>query len=292
MKNDTKIKGYFYLLLTFTLWGSLYVVSKYVLGKMPAFTISFFRFALAFVALTIACRKDTGRIEKKDYKYIVFIGFAGYFIAVGAQLLGTKYAGASLASLINSLNPVTMTVFAAILLHETMTLRKVLGILLALGGVYVIIGTGAQEVSLSGVAFSLFSVLLWSFVSVLTRRITQKYDALKITRYGAGLAALMYLPVCVGEIAGGQEMHVDISCVAGLLYMGIVCTGAAYFLWNKSLSILEAGTCSAFYPIQPLVSTLLGILLLHEKVGLSFLAGAVLIVAGVLTNLSSPAKPR
>ena len=108
MKNNMKRKGYFYLLLTFTLWGSLYVVSKYVLGKM------------------------------------------------GAQLLGTKYAGASLASLINSLNPVTMTVFAAILLHEAMTLRKVLGIALALCGVYVIIGTGAQEISVAGVAFSLF----------------------------------------------------------------------------------------------------------------------------------------
>ena len=230
--------------------------------------------------------------KRQDYKYIIFIGFAGYFIAVGTQLLGTKYAGASLASLINSLNPVTMTVFAAILLHETMTLRKVLGIGLALGGVYVIIGTGAQEISLSGVAFSLFSVLLWSFVSVMTRKVTQKYDSLKITRYGAGIAALFYLPVCLAETVGGQEMHIDLSCVLGLLYMGIVCTGAAYFLWNKSLSILEAGTCSAFYPIQPLVSTLLGILFLHEKVGLSFAAGAALIVGGVLTNLSSPVKHR
>lgn len=41
--------------------------------------------------------------------------FGGYFIAVGAKLLGTKYAGASTVSLINSMNPVTMTLFGAII---------------------------------------------------------------------------------------------------------------------------------------------------------------------------------
>ena len=44
-------KAYLYLLLTFFLWGSLYVVSKFVLGKLPAFTLAFVRFLLAFATL-------------------------------------------------------------------------------------------------------------------------------------------------------------------------------------------------------------------------------------------------
>lgn len=287
-KAECGKKGYLYLILTFTLWGSLYVVSKYVLGRLPTFTISFVRFLLAFLALAVLAGRTETKIEKKDYKYIVLIGGAGYFIAVGAQLLGTKYAGASMASLLNSLNPVTMTLFAAVILHEKLTLKKAAGVLLALGGVYAILGSGGEGNSAAGILLSLFSVLLWSAVSVMTRKVTQKYDPLQVTKYGAGVAALCYLPVCIWEIAGGggiQPAAVDIPCVLSLLYMGIVCTGVAYLLWNKSLAVLEAGTCSSFYPIQPLVATLLGILFLGEQVGLSFAAGAVLIVAGVLVSL-------
>lgn len=281
----SKKQGFTYLIITFVLWGSLYVVSKFVLGKMPTFTISFLRFALAFVALSFISRGKNQKIEKKDRKYIVLVGVAGYFIAVGAQLLGTGYAGASLASLLNSMNPVTMTLFAAILLGEKLNWKKIGGILLALAGVYAIIGTGSSEISVSGVLLSLFSVLLWSLVAVFTRKVTQKYPSLQVTRLGAGIAALCYLPICISEIISGQQLQLDGSCVLSLLYMGIICTGIAYYLWNKSLSIIEAGTCSAFYPIQPLVSTVLGVIFLKEQVGFQFFLGAAFIVFGVLLNL-------
>ena len=67
--------------------------------------------------------------------------------------------------------------------------------------------------------------------------------------------------------------------------MTVICTGVAYTLWNKSLSVLDASVCSAFYPIQPAVSALLGILLLGETLSINFLAGSALIVCGVLVSL-------
>lgn len=285
MKQKQNSLAYVYLIMTFVLWGSLYVVSKFVLGKLPAFTISFLRFVLAFAALTLFQRGKTVKVEKKDYGWLLLIGFAGYFVAVGAQLLGTKYAGASLASLLNSLNPVTMTIFAAVILHEKLTAKKIIGILLALSGVYLILGGGEPGSSI-GIFLSLFSVLLWSAVSVMMRKVTQRYDSLQITRYGIGIAAVCYLPVCLAELSMGESVSFDLSCVLALLYMGVICTGVAYLLWNKSLSMLEAGTCSAFYPIQPMVSTLLGIILLGEKVQWMFWLGAGLIISGVLTSLA------
>lgn len=57
-------------------------------------------------------------------------------------------------------------------------------------------------------------------------------------------------------------------------------------LWNKSLSRLPANTCSAFYPVQMPTSSLLGILLFHEVLTGSFLAGTLLIAAGVLVCLA------
>ena len=288
--GSEKTKGYIYLLLTFTLWGSLYVVSKYVLGKLPPFTISFLRFLLAFAALSVIDRHPGKKLERRHYPYVLLIGIGGYFIAVGAQLLGTKYAGAATASLLNSMNPVTMSVFGAILLHEPLTGRKISGIVLSIIGVFIILGGGLGGAGTAGIIFSLFAVLFWSFISVMTRKITQNYAPLHISRLACGTAAICYLPAAIIESSIthtdviGMLTH-DASCTLSLLYMGIVCTGAAYTLWNKSLSVLNASVCAAFYPIQPAVSTLLGILFLGEMLTRNFLIGSALIVCGVLISL-------
>ncbi|MGN0355775.1 MAG: DMT family transporter [Muricoprocola sp.] len=289
--KTSSVQGYFFLLLTVTLWGSLYVVSKYTLGKLPTFTISFIRFILAFLFLFILAPKPSKKLAREHVPYILCIGFVGYFIAIGAQLLGTKYAGASMASLLNSMNPVTMTIFSAIILHEKLTFRKILGILLAVFGVYVILGGNTIDAALPGILLSLFSVITWSFVSVLVRKVTAQYDALYITRLGFGVAAVCYLPVAIGELIMTKTNVISVlsqnpSCLLALIYMALMCTGIAHLLWNKSLAILDVSVCSAFYPIQPMVSTLLGVLLLGEQVTWVFGVGALLIVAGVLISLS------
>ena len=116
--------AYVYLLLTFFLWGSLYVVSKFVLGKLPPFTLAFVRFLLAFAALSVIDMHPQKKLDRKHYPYVLLIGFGGYFISVGAQLLGTKYAGASVASLLNSMNPVTMTATAMAMPASTGTFKR------------------------------------------------------------------------------------------------------------------------------------------------------------------------
>ena len=117
-------KSYVYLLTTFMLWGSLYVVSQFVLGKIPTFTVAMFRYLIAFIALSlISLKSEKEKIEKSDYKYFFIMGFIGYFISVDCQLLGTKIAGGSMASLINSLNPVIISVMAMIILNEKLEIN-------------------------------------------------------------------------------------------------------------------------------------------------------------------------
>lgn len=286
MKNSQKT-AILYLLATFSLWGSLYVVSKLVLGKLPTFTVAASRFVIAFITLSLLLRKG-GKpqpFQREDWKYLVLIGFFGYFISVGAQLLGTKFAGSTAASLINSMNPISMSVVAAIFLGEKLTPKKIIGILLALAGVYLILG-GGQGANLTGVALSVFAVLGWSTVSVLTRKLGGKYEPLQITRCAVGIAAVCNMAAAAVElVVSDAPVTVDLTCVVGLVYMGVFCTGVAYLLWNKSLAAMEAGTCSAFYPVQPLVSALLGAIVFHEKLGVRFFIGAALVAAGVLLSI-------
>ena len=214
---SAKRRSYISLLLTFVLWGSLYVVSKFVLGKLPPFTISFFRFLLAFLSLSFVDRHPSRRLGREHFPYVLLIGFGGYFITVGAQLLGTKYAGASTASLINSMNPVTMTLFGFLLLHEPLTIRKVTGILLSILGVFVILGGGLQGAGTVGILLSLFAVFAWSFISVMTRKITKLYDPLHISRLACGVAAICYLPAAILESSEAEELKPDGNAVVNMM---------------------------------------------------------------------------
>ena len=179
-------KSYVYLLTTFMLWGSLYVVSQFVLGKIPTFTVAMFRYLIAFIALSL-------KIEKSDYKYFFIMGFIGYFISVDCQLLGTKIAGGSMASLINSLNPVIISVMAMIILNEKLEMNKIVGIVLSLAGVYMIIGTGAN-IQFLGVLISFIAVIGWAFMSVISRKISNKYSALTLTKVSMLIATFVISP--------------------------------------------------------------------------------------------------
>lgn len=262
------------------------MVGKFVLGNVPVFTVLFFRYFISASVLLIILRKTKMKqIEKKDYKYIILIGVAGYFLSVGAQLVGIKLSNASVASLVNSMNPIAITFFAAIILKEKLTIKKIICVIFAVAGVYIIIGGVKTSGQILGIIFSVSSVILWSIASVAVRKITQKYPSLLITTYGMIVAVLCTMPISTYELLTTPKVSFNWIVILSLLYMGLVCTALAYVLWNKSLSMLEAGTCSLFYPVQPMVSVLFGFIFLGEMINVNFIFGAILIVGGVLINI-------
>jgi hypothetical protein len=97
-------RAYFCLVLTMSTWGSLYVVTRIVLRTIPPISLLLFRHVIAFAALygILAARMRRGipceAIEVGDRKYFALVGLIWYFLGVGAQTLGTKYAGASVVS--------------------------------------------------------------------------------------------------------------------------------------------------------------------------------------------------
>ena len=125
------------------------------------------------------------------------------------------------------------------------------------------------------------------------RSFSQKYDALTVTTYGIYVAAIGTLPLMLREIITHPEMDfLHAKYILVLFYVAIFCTTIPHSLWNYCLSRAEASTCSLFYPIQPLTSMVLGVLLLNEHMTVGFIAGAVLIVFGVLYSTLGKEKTR
>lgn len=281
---------YLALLLTTMLWGSLYTANKVLLDVMPGFTLLCLRYIFAAIAMTVlqCLRKPDPdgkprRIESGDWKYVIMFALGGYVLSIGLQQYGTKLAGASLASLINCMNPIAICFFAVLMLHERMTVKKLVCIASAVAGAVCIVGGNTDGGHLLGIALSLGSVLVWSALSVFMRSFTQRYDALTITTCGIYVAAIATVPLMVYELVTASSVDfLHVKYILVLLYVAVFCTAIPHSLWNYSLSRVEASTCSLFYPVQPLTSMALGVLLLHERMTPGFFAGTALIVFGVL----------
>jgi drug/metabolite transporter (DMT)-like permease len=285
LKSKTNV--IFYLFLVFFIWGSTYVFSKIAVDRMPTFVVAFIRYVFAAITLFFMLRKkNVPKVEKKDYKYFIIIGAIGYALCSGLQLLGTKYAGASIASLINSMSPVTIIIAAVILLKEKLTLKKMISLIFVIAGAFIVAGKTSENSMIIGIIFSLVSLTIWSVITVLIRKITQKYDSLQVTAYCMAISAVCNLPAAVidGSFHTGS-FHFDFSLIFSLIFLGTIGTAISQYLWNKCLSMAEASFCSLFYPLQPLSASALGILILGEKITWNFLLGGFFIIVGVLYSI-------
>jgi drug/metabolite transporter (DMT)-like permease len=182
------------------------------------------------------------------------------------------------------MNPAMIILLAALILHEGITLRKGIAVGVTLIGTVVIIGNLGTGNTVIGVIFSFVSMAAWSFTSVLVRLCCQKYDSTTVTIYGIIVGLIFALPASIIELRYTAFQIADLTpfIIIWIVYIGIVCTAGGLLFWNKALELIDAATCSLFYPIQPLTSAILGVLFLKEVLNLNFIVGSVLIIGGIL----------
>lgn len=289
-----KLKQYQFNLLLFlivALWGSLYVGNRVILNYMPVFCLLICRMFLSAAVLVPATVKmGLLQPEREDWKRFVFVGLIGYFGSNGLLTISTRLTNASLSSLLNSTNPIFMLGFAYLLLGEKITPKKLCVILTAILGAAIIVGGPGNHISPVGLLCALASVLLWSYNCIYMKRLTRKYHPLTVTAYGLLAGGFFAIPAVAIEMAvTGQTIQLAAEPIGWLLYVSLVCTAFAHMMWNFCMAHQEAGHCAAFYPVQPMVSMLLGVVLLHEKLTVSFLVGSAFIIASVAVN-SLPEK--
>lgn len=280
--------GYFYLLITFFCWGSIYVVSKYALAVMAPVMVSFFRYFISVVCLAGLVKfkqTELKPVARGDWKYLFILGGVGYFVSVVFMLLGTALLPASLSALINALNPVAITLLAAVFLGEVITRKIVLSITVSLIGVYIIIGVNGASFSFFGLVSAVLSMLFWSMASVASRKLSYSYNTLQISLYGMVIALALNFPAALLEHFFFRPSQFTPVALSACLYLAVAGTAIAHSFWNKSLQLLPASTCSMFYPLQPLVATLLGVLVLGEALTWNFILGGMLICLGILITV-------
>ncbi|MDA1506183.1 DMT family transporter [Bacillus cereus group sp. TH36-2LC] len=282
------ILGAICLSLAASIWGGMYVVSKYVLDFIPPLTLVWLRFIIAFVVLYMILKitekkqKKTVTIRKKDWLLFAWIGFIGYFISITCQFIGTKLSDAHTGSLVTSATPAFMVIFAAIILKEKLTARRLLSTIIATIGVIIVIGWDIEIGSyFIGTIILVGAAITWALLSIYVKIASARFSSLVITTYAIFFSLFFIPPFMVWEFQSNPIEHMNLYVVLGVLYLGIVSTAGAFFLWNKGLELIDASIGSLFFFFQPIVGSLLGWLLLNETLSSNFFIGGILIICSV-----------
>ena len=281
MERNNRIVGILNLILTFFMWGSVYVAGKLGSARMSPFLLAPLRCAIAAPMLLFLARNHLRRkIDRSDWKYFAVTGVLGYYATIVLVQLGIHLTGASTAALVNSLNPVVIMLFAALWLREKITPIKLLCLALAMAGTLIVAGDASGSRELAGIFATLLATAAWGMAAVCVKKLTAKYPAILVTAYGMTLSLILHIPT--GIIAALiQPPEVDFGGVLTVLYLGLVGSGLSQITWAVALSQFPAGTCSLFYPLQPVFSAILASVILKERFSPAFFIGLAFVAADV-----------
>jgi drug/metabolite transporter (DMT)-like permease len=265
----------------------MYVVSKVVLEVIPPFSLLTIRLIMGALALglVIYLRKNRAPFTKDQLWASLLVGFVGYGISLGFQFVGTKLSTASNGSLVTSATPAFVLLFAPFFLGEKTTPRRVIALIISTLGVLAVIDPRNAELSPSlflGNMSLLAAALTWALYSVLVRKVSKSADLLT----SSTVMLLGGLPSSIAfgvwEIQSLGVGEITIGIIGGLLFLGIISTAVAMFLWNYAFAELPAAVASLTFFAQPVVGTLLGWFFLAETITPLFLIGGALISIGIL----------
>jgi len=276
------------------IWGGMYVVSKVVLTVVPPFVLLSFRLVLGFLVLVLF-QARVGRLKSttSQARSIVLIGALGFGVSVGLQFVGTSLSTAANASLVTAASPVFLLLFGSWILGERVTLRRVAALGIASLGVLAVIdprSASFDPAMFQGNLALLGAAVTWGLYSVLVKRASARVPTLEVSLLAFLGGLLVSLPLAAVEATSTGIGPISTAGILGILYLGVVSTALAMYLWNRSLAVLEAGVVSLLFFAQPVVGAGLGASLLGESLTAGFWIGAALIGVGLVVS-TLPERP-
>jgi drug/metabolite transporter (DMT)-like permease len=278
------------------IWGGMYVVSKVVLNVVPPFALLSMRLLLGAVVIgaVLLIRPSTRqRIAPRVIGVALGVGAIGFGLSLGLQFVGTRLSNASNASLVTSASPAFMLGFAIWLLRERATSRRLVALAVATIGVLVVVDPTSARLDLAafwGNLALLGAALTWGLYSVLAKWTSRQLPVLAVSMYGFFGGLILALPAAGLELRVAAIGPTTLPILLGIIYLGVVSTAVAVFLWNHALATLDASVVSLLFFAQPLVGAGLGTTLLGEQLPATFWIGGAMIVLGVLLVSWTPLK--
>jgi drug/metabolite transporter (DMT)-like permease len=250
-------------------------------------------FSLPFFLLMAwwAGRNQTAaRLTQGDWKLVVAMGIAGYYLSSLLDFLGLQFISAGLERLILFLYPTFVLLIAAIFFKQGFTRRDIASLLLSYAGVVFVffhdVQSGQKNVLL-GSLLVLASALTYAIYFIGSGRIVGKIGSLRYSAYAtivSCIAVLIHFALTRDLSSLQQPAQVYILSLLMALFSTVL---PVYFL-SEGIRRIGSSHASMIGFIGPVMTIFLGSVLLGEQVGATQIVGMVLVLAGVLIISMKP----
>ncbi|SAK70074.1 permease [Caballeronia hypogeia] len=264
-------------------WGVNFVVIKLGLHGVPPMLLGALRFALAALPAFFV---------KRPQVPLRWLFAYGLTISLGqfALLFYGMYVGmpAGLASLVLQAQAFFTLIFAAMFLGERIRPANISGLLIAACGLALIGMRGGQAMTVTGFLFTLAASAMWALGNVVTKAMG-KVDLLSLVVWGSLIPPLPFFALSL-VFEGPARIEASLAniplvSVFAILYLSFVATLVGYSLWGKLLARYPAGSVAPFSLLVPVIGLVSAAVVLGEEMNAAQVAGAALVMAGLVVNV-------
>ncbi len=223
-------------------------------------------------------------IKNKDYVWVIFFGFIGYYLASYFDFVGLTYIKASLERIILFLYPTIVLLLNRLFLKQPITKLQTGAIALTYLGIVIAFW---DEVAISGTDtyfggfFILLSAITYASYLVGSGWLIPKFGVIKFTAY-----AMIISCICV-FIHYSIISEVDLFSFSWQVYflgflIAVFATVIPSFLVSASIKIISSSNFAIVAGIGPISTIILAAIFLHETLTLLQLFGALIVIIGIL----------
>ena len=282
---------YIALILAHLIWGANFVVAKITLQEFPPFSLAFLRFALAtiFIAPFFFTHTKKIKVEKDDLLRLIGVGLLMVTFNITFFFAGIVRTTAVSGAMLTLIIPMLSVLWGWWFLKEKVYLINLGGIFLGLLGALIVVGlpellTGDFSFgAFTGNILIILACIAWVSGAVLSRKLLKKYPSLVVTTIAFAVGMITFTPSFILEYLQNPSWPDQITMLGllGLIYMTILSSISAYFLFEWGLSRTSVAAADLFQYIEPFLAAVLAVAILNEEIPPIFAFGALLIILGV-----------
>ena len=288
MEKNKRSIGPLLIILAGCFWGSMGIfvrrLTTFGFSSVQIVAIRVTLAALFFGVLLLIKDRSGFRIALRDLPLFLGLGFGSILFFTVCYFTAINMMSLSTAAILLYTSPIWIMLMSVLFFREKLTGRKLLALGLAFAGCVLVSGISGEGITLTGLLIGLGSGLGYGLYSILGTVALRKYSPYTVTTWTFLFAAAGSWLIC-----GPADMVSKFAAAENLLSLLLFCgltalvTAVVPFLaYTLGLRTVEASRAGILATIEPLVATLVGILVFSEPLTLLSGLGILLILSAVV----------
>ena len=279
------LKNWLKFILLGIVWGSSFFWIKIGLQEVGPFTVVFFRIFFALTGLTVFFLLKRQKPLLKAWRLYLFLGVINVALPFVLVSWSEKYITSGMASILNSMQPLTTSLIAAIFIQEEkLTARRIAGLVLGFGGVLVLMSDKLSGEAINqtiGIIAMVIAVFCYGSSGVFARLHNRgvKPEDQALGQFAVGITFI--LPAMLAAESPFTLPVRPISYLA-FAWLGLLGSFFAAITWYTLLDEIGPSRVSMTTYMFPLVGVLLGTIILREPVDWRVIVGGMMILGAIV----------